>query len=302
MRLWKRALAQLYYASTIGYRRRLANRASAAGRAPIVVPVFHRIADDAANEWTTSTNDFCAAIRWMQDNFEMISIAEAQRWMASPEIQRPGVCLTFDDGYAVNCHAAIPFLLENEVPFTYFVTVAAVLHGECFTHDLQMGNRFAPNSITELRELSRQGVEIGAHTRTHADLGAISDEAQLHDEIVGSRDELQDALGQPVRYLAFPYGGHANLSQAAFRIARDSGYAGVCSSYGGYNYAGDDPFHLQRRGVDGELFRIKNWMFRDPLRHSNTVRYIHSWEGPQSFCKTPRSKHLKGMRDRLTQP
>ena len=273
MNPWKRTLARLYYVSTISYRRRLASRAGAAGRAPVVVPVFHRIADDGANDWTTPTADFFAAIRWMQAHFDVVSISEAQRRMVSPRIQRPCACLTFDDGYAVNCREAIPFLLENDVPFTYFVTVAAVMYGEFFLHDLQMGNRFAPNSITDLRELARQGVEIGAHTRTHADLGAIRDESELHDEIVVARDDLQDAIDQPVRYLAFPYGDYANLSSAAFRIAREAGYAGVCSNYGGYNYAGDDPFHLHRRGVDGELFRIKNWMIRDPLRHKNTVRY-----------------------------
>ena len=273
MTIWKRMLAQLYYVSTIGYRSRLTSRDGAAGRAPIVMPVFHRIADDSANAWTTSTADFVTAIQRMQARFDMISIEEAQRRMALPQNQRPCACVTFDDGYAVNCREAIPFLLENEVPITYFVTVAAVLRGERFRHDLQMGNRFTPNSVADVRDLSRWGVTIGAHSRTHADLGAIRDESELYDEIVNARNDLQDAIGQPVRYFAFPYGGYSNLSPAAFRIARDAEYAGVCSNYGGFNYAGDDPFHLRRRGVDGDLVRIKNWMFRDPLRHKSTVQY-----------------------------
>ncbi len=270
---WKRAVAQAYYLSTIGCRRWLASRDSAAGRAPVVVPVFHRIADDAANDWTTSTSVFSAAVRWMQERFDLISMEETQRRMASAAICRPCVCLTFDDGYAVNGRRAIPFLLENEIPFTYFVTVNAVMHGAYFKHDLEMDNRFAPHTIAEVRKLADHGVEIGAHTRTHADLGAVDDEAELYDEIVAARDELQDAIRHPVRYLAFPFGDYANLSATAFRVARDAGYAGVCSNYGGYNYAGDDPFHIQRRGVDGELFRIQNWMFRDPLRNRHTVRF-----------------------------
>ena len=58
------------------------------------------------------------------------------------------------------------------------------------------------------------------------------------------------SLGSDVRYFAFPYGQHENLSAAAFRVAFEAGYEGVCSAYGGYNFPGDDPFHsaaLSRR-------------------------------------------------------
>ena len=69
-----------------------------------------------------------------------------------------------------------------------------------------------------------------------------------------------------VRYFAFPYGQHENLSAAAFRMAFDAGYAGVCSAYGGYNFPGDDPFHLRRFHADEEFIRFVNWMTVDPRK------------------------------------
>ena len=46
---------------------------------------------------------------------------------------------------------------------------------------------------------------------------------------------------------------------------------GVLSAYGGYNFPSGDPFHLQRRGAEGSLERLKNWVTFDP-RHDRKIR------------------------------
>ena len=232
----KHLIAQSYYFGTVGYRRWVNYRDASAGRAPIILPVFHRIADDRANPWTTSTAVFAKAIRWLKAHFDLISLEEAQRRIRSCKVIRPAVSITFDDGYAVNSETALEVLLEEKVPCTYFVTAGPILERSYFEHDLRMGNRFAPNTVDQLRDMSDAGIEIGAHTRTHADLGNLTDRSQLVDELVVARSELEDALGRSVRYFAFPYGAHHNLSAEAFRLAKEVGYAGVCSNYGGYNH------------------------------------------------------------------
>jgi peptidoglycan/xylan/chitin deacetylase (PgdA/CDA1 family) len=56
-----------------------------------------------------------------------------------------------------------------------------------------------------LRALGRQGIEIGAHTRTHPDLTTLGEE-QLADEVSACRDALA-AAGVPLaRGFAYPYG------------------------------------------------------------------------------------------------
>jgi peptidoglycan/xylan/chitin deacetylase (PgdA/CDA1 family) len=118
-----------------------------------------------------------------------------------------------------------------------------------------------------------QGIEIGAHSRTHADIGTIRNRDTLYDEVVACGDELRQALGLPIRYFAFPFGMHANLQPAAFSLARQAGYEAVCSAYGGYNYPGDDSFHLQRIGGEGPLLRLKNWLTVDPVKERKVRRY-----------------------------
>ncbi|HQU46617.1 MAG TPA: polysaccharide deacetylase family protein, partial [Pirellulales bacterium] len=99
------------------------------------------------------------------------------------------------------------------------------------------------------------GIEIGAHTRTHCDLGRINDADILHNEVAVAGRELAAAIGRPVRYFAFPYGQYANLNQLAFQTAHQAGYEAICSAYGGYNFPGDDAFHLQRIHADDDMVR-----------------------------------------------
>jgi peptidoglycan/xylan/chitin deacetylase (PgdA/CDA1 family) len=272
--LLRSTLAELYYRAT--YRGRLwyEHRLAAAGRAPVSVLTFHRIADDQANRWTTRTRDFVNIVRWLKQRFELISLAELQRRVAGGFNALPAVSITFDDGYAVNCEDALPLLVEERIPCTYFVSSEAVLEGKPFVHDTNMGNyHLAPNTIEQLRYWSRAGIDIGAHTRTHPNLALITDREGLVEEIVASRDELQAALDYPIRYFAFPFGSPPNMSTEAFEVAQAAGFEGACSAYGGWNYPGDNPFHIRRRCVDGPPNRAKNWAIIDPIRERSLPHF-----------------------------
>jgi peptidoglycan/xylan/chitin deacetylase (PgdA/CDA1 family) len=275
-------LLHVYLFGTAGYRQRTLQELVRKHRVPIVVPVFHCVADDRANAWTTSRAVFRQTIEWFREHFDLISLEEAQRRITSGANDRPSISITFDDGYAVNCDYAIPLLLEKAIPCTYFVTSEPVLNGTSFDHDRVMGNHVAPNTVAQLRDLAAAGIEIGAHTRTHADLGRVTDADRLFDELAVSRDELQNAVGLPIRYFAFPFGLHANLSAAAFHLAREVGFVAACSAYGGYNYPGDDAFHIQRRCLDGLEVRLRNWATLDPL-HNRRVRRFEYGQAPQSW-------------------
>ncbi|HXT58353.1 MAG TPA: polysaccharide deacetylase family protein [Pirellulales bacterium] len=272
--MWKRWALGLYYRGTYPSRRIRNGRMAAAGRAPLMILFYHRVADDRTNDWTCPFDVFARQMAWLKARFDMVSLAELQARLRSGANFRPAVSVTFDDGYAENCDRALPLLIEEQIPCTYFVAASHVFHGIPFPHDVARGERFLPNTLEQLREMSSGGIEIGAHTRTHADLGKVTDPERVYDEIVVAGQELQAAIGRPVRYFAFPYGLHANLHPRAFRIAREAGYAGVCSAYGGYNFPGDDAFHLQRIHGDDDMLRLKNWLSVDP-RKLRVERYAY---------------------------
>ena len=107
-------------------------------------------------------------------------------------------------------------------------------------------------------------MEIGAHTRTHPDLGKVTDAETLFDEVVTARDELEKEIDCKINYFAFPFGQMENLSDEAIQLAKTHGFKGVCSAYGGLNSVGDNPFHIHRLHGDSETIRLKNWLSLDP--------------------------------------
>jgi peptidoglycan/xylan/chitin deacetylase (PgdA/CDA1 family) len=253
-----------YYYGTWAFRMLALQCTRGVAMCPIPVLYYHRVADHCMNPWTISNRDFRQHIDWLAGRFEFVSLAEAQRRLAHRDSRRPAVCITFDDGYAENCEHALPLLVQRRIPVTYFVATQFIVENKPFPHDVERGEPLRPNSVAQLASLAEAGIEIGAHTRTHADLGSLTDRDALRREIVQSRDELQQLIGDEVRYFAFPYGQYNNLSVQATTLIRNAGFDGYCSAYGGYNFPRRDPFHLQRIHGDPNWLRFRNWMTLDP--------------------------------------
>jgi peptidoglycan/xylan/chitin deacetylase (PgdA/CDA1 family) len=280
-----RALLAGYYAASLPYRSWASARRAKAGSAPLMVLFYHRIADDRASSWTHSNKLFRKQIAWLQRHCELISLEEVQRRMRNGFNNRLAACITFDDGYAENCDYAIPLLVTEKIPCTYFVSTQHVIEGKSFPHDVKQNSLGRPNTIEQLRWMATSGIEIGAHTRTHADLGSVSDEVKLYDEVVVAGEELQKAVRSPVRHFAFPYGLPKNLNARAFQMAFEYGYEGVCSAYGAYNLPGDNPFHVRRIHVD-DMLRLKNWCTVDPRHLRKRIEFEYQLPEPDSTKST----------------
>jgi peptidoglycan/xylan/chitin deacetylase (PgdA/CDA1 family) len=263
---WKQLLLSLYYEGSRPYRAAYRRRAAARGALPIVVLFYHRVADEQPTPWTVSNDLFRRQIDWLERRFDLISLEEAQRRIRERDSTRPAVAITFDDGYSENCRHALPLLVRRAIPCTYFTTLWNVQRGLPFAHDQVLGYEFPANTLDELRAMADAGIEIGSHCRHHDDLALIGDRQRLYDEVVVARRELGELVGHPVRYIAFPYGHYLNIRTDALAMAREAGYLGYCSGYGGYNLPGEDPFHLQRMHVDAGMIRLKNRATIDPRR------------------------------------
>jgi peptidoglycan/xylan/chitin deacetylase (PgdA/CDA1 family) len=263
---YKSQMLGLYYLATLPRRMQSASERRASGKVPVMALLYHRVADVHPNDWTIDWKRFRYQMEWLQQRFQIVTLEEAQRRISSGENREPTVCITFDDGYAENSDKAIPWLIEQKIPVTYFVTTDNILSGRPFPHDVDRHCPLQPNTVEQLRAMSAAGVEIGAHSRTHANLGRLSSIAELKDEILGSKSDLEALLDKPVCYFAFPYGLHQSMSAEGFAIAYEAGFAGICSAYGGYNMPGADSFHIQRIHGDPQWSRFLNWMTIDPRK------------------------------------
>lgn len=118
------------------------------------------------------------------------------------------------------------------------------------------GEAPCPLSLDEVRRLVDDGlVEVGAHTVTHPVLADLPVERQ-QDEIAGSKRQLEDALGRPVRSFAYPYGAREDLNDTTVSLVRAAGFDHACVNVPGRISRETDPFRLPRvlvrdwRGVE----------------------------------------------------
>jgi peptidoglycan/xylan/chitin deacetylase (PgdA/CDA1 family) len=78
-------------------------------------------------------------------------------------------------------------------------------------------------STTDLRSLSDQGFEIGAHSVSHKDLPSLTPE-RLDDEVRGCRQTLEQIVGRPVVMFCYPYGRY---NKEVIRHVQNAGYKGA---------------------------------------------------------------------------
>lgn len=121
-----------------------------------------------------------------------------------------------------------------------------------------------PVTSSELLRLAASPlIEIGGHTRTHADLGGLS-RAQASGEIGGGRRDLIEMTGRDVRSFAYPYGKFGPRTTADIR---DAGYACAGWSRSGLATPRSDPHALPRvhaTDLSAERFEALLSEFLDP--------------------------------------
>jgi peptidoglycan/xylan/chitin deacetylase (PgdA/CDA1 family) len=158
---------------------------------------------------------------------------------------RRELAITFDDGYEDNYLIAAPILKSMGLPATFFIATSFVGTESVAWWDEGQPARRAWMTWGQIQSLSMQGFEIGAHTRSHADLSVLSEE-NAREEISGSRLDLETKLSVPVDLFAYPYGGEHQITTGIQNLVKASGFRCCCSCYGGVNAQGADPFSLHR--------------------------------------------------------
>jgi sugar transferase (PEP-CTERM/EpsH1 system associated) len=94
----------------------------------------------------------------------------------------------------------------------------------------------------QVREMHRSGMQVGAHTVSHAFIDEL-DDAGAEMEIQGSVDRIQEQLHVPTRVFSFPRGRFRAGLEAIFQKA---GIAAAVTTEIGRNAAGCDPMTLKR--------------------------------------------------------
>jgi peptidoglycan/xylan/chitin deacetylase (PgdA/CDA1 family)/glycosyltransferase involved in cell wall biosynthesis len=158
-------------------------------------------------------------IRWLaRHGYKTIRIMDWVAWIreGKPLPEKP-LLLTFDDAYAETAKYALPVLQRHRFSGVVFVVTGRI--GKTNAWDEAVGYpSLRIMTAEEIRHWARQGMEFGAHTRTHADLTKVSPQ-ELEDEIAGSSADLGELLQTRIPSFAYPYGlFNTAAQQAASRL------------------------------------------------------------------------------------
>lgn len=99
-------------------------------------------------------------------------------------------------------------------------------------------------------------MDIGAHTMTHSQLGALAPDKQRA-EIADGKQRLEEYLGRPVPSFSYPYGTRHDYTADTVQLAREAGFELACSNFAGVVKKTTDRFQLPRmlvRDWDGNEF------------------------------------------------
>ena len=163
---------------------------------------YHSI-DESGSPISMTEGVFRSQVAWLaKGHVKVVSLETLMRMPPSAN----AVALTFDDGFVNFGDVAAPLLADHGLPSTLFVVTDAAGGTNRWSGRPGGGVPELPLlNWDSLCRLADHGVDLGAHTRTHPDLGRTPSD-RLQDEIAGSADRIQSETGRAPTAFAYPYG------------------------------------------------------------------------------------------------
>src|SRR4026209_1017397 len=211
--------------------------------AQVLIFCYHRLVDKIRYPGTEITPAaFEAQMKELKDRgITVISMQDLLAWKRGEKNIPPrAAVVTFDDGWKSQYEVAWPIMKKYGYPFTMFI----------YTEGVRAGSLGGGEAITrgQLADMRDNGIDIEGHSATHQDLREghtitlISGgkrtrtkvtgpqyEEWMQNEVVGSKQLLEQRLGIKVNCFAVPFG---NYNEHVKEIARKSGYEAMFTVYG----------------------------------------------------------------------
>lgn len=143
----------------------------AARRGAGLILFYHRIAAPPSDPWriAVSSASFDRQLRMLNDEFQVLPLAELVLAARRGRIPPRAVAISFDDGYFDNLDRALPLLEAHRVPATFYIATGYVdRHGPFWWDELQQ-LLSGPGERPERLDLTLGGTRIAAGTGTAAE-------------------------------------------------------------------------------------------------------------------------------------
>jgi peptidoglycan/xylan/chitin deacetylase (PgdA/CDA1 family) len=194
----------------------------------LIVLLYHDISEIEAPS-------FKKQLIFIRKYWNFITPQEFEYYMVNKDkVKGRNVIITFDDGFYSNYLVAKSILSEFNIKALFFINPKFISCNNINESKSFIANRIFKNlSVSDIPEhwknmswidvktLFKEGHCIGHHTYSHADLGNITDQDILNEEIVSSAYIIESHINYFPIHFAFPFGTINNFSKQALKISKE---------------------------------------------------------------------------------
>ncbi|MDK9721928.1 MAG: polysaccharide deacetylase family protein [Rhodospirillales bacterium] len=251
-----------------------------------VVVMYHRFGENNIPSTNIRLEQFEAHLKHLKDGgYLVLPLSQIAEALASgKELPEKAVAITIDDAYASVYKQAWPRLKAYGFPATLFVT----------TKDVDGGSKLYM-TWEQLRDLAKDGLEIGNHSATHPHMADMKLD-DVRQEFERSQQRFKDELGFAPQLMAYPYG---EASLAVIDIAWRAGFKVGFGQHSGVVFQGGPLFYLPRFALNehyGDLERFKRTVDTLPLPVTQILPADPALKtAPSQFVLTLRDDPPKGL-------
>jgi peptidoglycan/xylan/chitin deacetylase (PgdA/CDA1 family) len=204
--------------------------------------MYHAL-NDNPSPISIRPDEFKRQMKWLHDyNYSVLSLTEIYLILQSgSSFPKRSIAITFDDGYKDFYTIAFPILSEYGFPATVFLVTGFCERDNGWPEQPKNLPLFELASWSQVDEMSRNGIDFGAHTVSHPRLDRIPF-VSAEREIKDSKAIIEDRLGMPVISFAYPYGKYSVDIKA---IVRDH-FTCACGTQAGLIRSTSDRYELDR--------------------------------------------------------
>src|SRR5665648_111951 len=211
----------------------------------ISILTYHNFTTEEGESYKINISNFEKQMEYLAvHNYSVISLPELLTGLSVGQLPLKPVVITIDDGFKSTFTLAYPVLKKYNFPATLFL----------YTDFIEKNS----NSLTweEIREMTKNNIEIGSHTLSHCNLLKYRDNEnyetyldRVRSDIILSKEIIESKIGGKVNFFAYPYGVYSPIIKD---IVIQAGYEGILNVNSMSNNFNADPFSLNRQIISGK--------------------------------------------------
>ena len=211
----------------------------------IPILTYHNFTTGEGDSYKINITNFEKQMEFLSLNsYSVISLSELLAGLRAGQLPPKPIVITIDDGFKSTYTLAYPVLKKYNFPATLFLYTDFI---EKNSHSL---------TWEEIREMTRNNIEIGSHTLSHCNLLKYKENesydsyiSRIKKEVFLSKEILESKIGSKIKFFAYPYGAYSSIIKD---LAIQADYEAIVNANSMNNTLNAHPFSLNRQIIFGQ--------------------------------------------------